>query len=148
VGRSPTAARQLASRARRRVQGAATAPDADRTRQRKVVDAFLAASREGDFEALLAVLDPDVVLRADRADVEMGASREVHGAPAVADTFKGRARFAQLALVNGAIRAVWAPGGRPRVVFGFTITRGKIIEIDILADPALLRQLDLVGLDG
>ena len=67
---------------------------------------------------------------------------------AVADTFKGRARFAQLALVNGAIRAVWAPGGRPRVVFGFTITRGKIIEIDILADPALLRQLDLVGLDG
>src|SRR5687768_13933343 len=117
VGRSPTAARQLASRARRRVQGAqgaVTVPDADLTRQRKVVDAFLAASRGGDLDALLAVLDPDVVLRADRAAVHTGASKEVRGAAAVADTFSGRARAAQPALVNGAVGLVWGPRGRPR----------------------------------
>jgi hypothetical protein len=160
VGRSPAAARQLASRARRRVQGAppvaaaATVPatlgtiaDADLTRQREVVAAFLAASRNGDFDALLAVLDPDVVLRADRAAVQAGAPAEVRGAPAVADTFSGRARAAQPALVDGAAGAVWAPGGQPRVVFGFTITHGKIVEIDLLADPTHLRQLDLVVLD-
>jgi RNA polymerase sigma-70 factor (ECF subfamily) len=147
VGRSPTAARQLASRARRRVQGAATVADADRTRQREVVDAFLAASRRGDFDALLAVLDPDVVLRADRAAVHAGASREVRGAAAVADTFSGRARAAQPALVNGAVGLVWAPGGRPRVVFDFTITRGKIVEINLVADPERLRQLDLAILN-
>jgi RNA polymerase sigma factor (sigma-70 family) len=143
VGRSETAARQLASRARRRVRGAATIPDTDFTRQREVVDAFLAASREGRFDVLLAVLDPDVVLRADRGAVQAGASREVRGALAVAKQFSGRARFAQLALVNGAVGAVWAPGGRPRVVFGFTITRGKIVAIDLLADPERLRQLRL-----
>ena len=153
VGCSETAARQLASRARRRVQGAATAPDADLTRQREVVDAFLAASRGGDFHALLAVLDPDVVLRADSAAVHMGASREVRGAPAVANQFSGRARVAQPALVNGAVGLVWAPSGQPRVVFDFTITRGEIVAIDLLADPARLRQLDLavlndVGTDG
>ncbi len=147
VGRSPTAARQLASRARRRVHGAATVPKADLARQREVVDAFLAASRSGDFDSLLAVLDPNVVLRADHAAVHMGASREVRGAAAVADTFKGRARAAQPALVNGAAGLVWAPGGRPRVVFGFTITRGKIVEIDLVADPERLRQLDLVVLN-
>jgi RNA polymerase sigma-70 factor (ECF subfamily) len=157
VGRSPAAARQLASRARRRVQTAApvaaesatlgTRPDTDLARQRELVDAFLAASREGDFDALLAVLDPDVVLRADHAAVHAGASREVCGAPAVADTFSGRARFAQPALVNGAAGAVWAPGGRPRVVFGFRITRGKIVEIDLLADPTRLAQLDLAVLN-
>jgi RNA polymerase sigma factor (sigma-70 family) len=143
VGRSPAAARQLASRARRRVQGAPTVPDADLTRQRVVVDAFLAASRGGDFDAFLAVLDPDVVLRADRAAVQAGASSEVRGAAAVAKTFSGRARAAQPALVNGAVGAVWAPGGRPRVVFGFTITRRKIVEINMLADPERLCQLDL-----
>jgi RNA polymerase sigma factor (sigma-70 family) len=143
LGRSPAAARQLASRARRRVQGAATVPDADLIRQRVVVDAFLAASRGGDFDALLAVLDPDVVLRADRAAVQAGASSEVRGAAAVAKTFSGRARAAQPALVNGAAGAVWAPGGRPRVVFGFTITREKIVEINMLADPERLCQLDL-----
>jgi RNA polymerase sigma factor (sigma-70 family) len=146
VGRSPAAARQLASRARRRVQGAAP-PDADLTRQRAVVDAFLAAARGGDFDALVAVLDPEVVVRADRAAVHTGASREVRGAAAVADTFSGRARAAQPALVNGAAGAVWAPGGRPRVVFGFTVTRGKIVAIDILADPERLRQLDLALLE-
>ena len=146
VGRSPAAARQLASRARRRVQGA-TVPDADLTRQREVVDAFLAASRGGDFDALLAVLDPDVVLQADREAVHMGASREVRGAAAVADTFSGRARAAQPALVNGAVGLVWAPRGQPTVVFGFTITRGKIVEIDLVADPERLRQLDVAVLD-
>ena len=147
VGRSPTAARQLASRARRRVRGASTVPDADLTRQREGVDAFLAASRDGAFDALLAVLDPDVVLRADSLAVRAGASREVRGAPAVAETLSGRARAVQPALVNGAVGLVWAPGGRPRVVFGFTITRGKIVEIDLVADPERLRQLDLAVLD-
>ncbi len=147
VGRSPAATRQLASRARRRVQGATNVPDADLTHQREVVAAFLAASRDGDFDTLLAVLDPDVVLRADLAAVQLGASKEVRGAPAVADTFSERARFAQPALVNGAVGAVWAPGGRPRVVFDFTLEHGKIVEIDILADPTRLRRLDLAVLN-
>ena len=112
VGRSPAAARQLASRARRRVQGAATAPDADLARQREVVDAFLAASRGGDFGALVALLDPEVVLRADAAAVRAGASGEVHGAAEVAGTFSGRARAARPALVNGAAGLVWAPARR------------------------------------
>jgi RNA polymerase sigma-70 factor, ECF subfamily len=147
VGRSPAAARQLASRARRRVQGAAV-PDTDLIRQREAVNAFLAASRGGDFEALLAVLDPDVVLRADGAAVGAGAPKEVRGAAAVAGTFAGRARAAQPALINGAAGAVWARGGRPRVVFGFTISRGKIVAIDMLADPERLRELDLTVLDA
>jgi RNA polymerase sigma-70 factor (ECF subfamily) len=150
VGRSPATARQLASRARRRVQGAAV-PDADLARQRAVVDAFLAAARGGDFAALLAVLDPDVVVRADRGAVPAGASRELRGARAVAEgalTFSRLARFVRPALVNGAAGVVsWAPGGRPIAVLGFTITRGRIVEIDILADPARLRQLDLAVLD-
>jgi RNA polymerase sigma factor (sigma-70 family) len=146
VGRSVTATRQLASCARRRVRGAAPVGNADRTRQRAVVDAFLAASRDGDFDALLALLDPDVVLRADCAAVQAGASSEVRGAPAVAKQFAGRARVAQKALVNGAAGLVWAPGGQPRVVFGFTIARGKIVAVDLVADPARLRQLDLVVL--
>jgi hypothetical protein len=129
------------------VQGTATAPDADLTSQREVVDAFLAASRGGDFDALLAMLDPDVVLRADRAAVHAGASREVRGAAAVAETFSGRARVAQPALVNGAVGLVWAPRGRPRIVFNFTITRGKIVEIGLLSEPERLRQLDLADLN-
>jgi RNA polymerase sigma-70 factor (ECF subfamily) len=148
VGRSPTATRQLASRARRRVQGAATDSDVDLTPQREVVDAFLAASRGGHFDALLAVLDPNVVLRADQAAMQMGASEEVRGALAVARQFSGRARAAQPALVNGAFGLVWAPGGQPRVVFGFTITGGKIAAIDMLADPESLRKLDLTILNG
>src|SRR5213593_4662358 len=147
VGRSPTAARQLASRARRRVQGAAAVPDADFTRRREVVKAFLAASRSGNFGALLAVLDPDVVLRADPGAVPPGGSRVVHGATAVARLFSGRAQAAQPALINGAAGLVWAPGGRPRVVFAFTIARGKIVAIDLIADPEHLRQLDVVILD-
>ena len=147
VGRSTAAARQLASRARRRVKGAAV-PEADLTRRREVVEAFLAASRGGHFNALLALLDPDVVLRADSQAVQMGATREVRGAAAVAGTFSGRARAAQLALVNGCAGAVWSAGGRPRVAFSFTIGRGKIVEIDLVADPARLRQLDVVILNA
>jgi hypothetical protein len=148
VGRSPTAARQLASRARRRVQGAANVPDADLTRQREVVDAFLAAARNGDFDALVAVLDPDVALRADSGAVPAGASREVRGAAAVAKrAAKGRARAARPALVNGEVGVVVAPRGRLLMVLGFTISGGKIVEIDAIADPARLRQLDLAVLD-
>jgi len=151
VGCSPTAARQLASRARRRVQGAAAVPDADLASQRAVVDAFLAAAREGDFDALVAVLDPDVVLRADRGALPVGASRVVRGARAVAEgalTFARLGRFARPALVNGAAGVVArAPDGRPFSVMGFTVRHGKIVEIDILADPERLRQLDLAVLN-
>ena len=143
LGRSSSATKQLASRARRRVQGTETVPDTDLARQREAVGAFLAASRNGDFDALLAMLDPDVLLRADRAAVQAGASVEVCGAEAVASTFCGRARGARLALVNGVAGAVWAPGGKPRVVFGFTIKGGKITGIDMLADPDRLGRLDV-----
>jgi hypothetical protein len=144
LGRSSAAARQLASRARRRVRAVESLPKADLGRQRQVVDAFLAASRGGDFDALLELLDPDVVLRADAAVVKQGASGEVRGAPAVASTFSGRAKFAEAALINGAAGAVWAAGGRPRVVFEFTINAGMIVAIDLLADPQSLNDLDLV----
>ncbi|HEY9408226.1 MAG TPA: sigma-70 family RNA polymerase sigma factor [Jiangellaceae bacterium] len=146
VDRTPAAARQLASRARRRVQGRPAA-DPDRTRQREVVDAFLAASRGGDFESLLAMLDPDVVLRADDAAVLVGAAKEVRGAAAVAGTFSGRAKAARLALVDGVAGAVWSTHGEPRVVFGFTIEDGKIVEIELLADPERLGRLDLAMLE-
>jgi RNA polymerase sigma factor (sigma-70 family) len=147
VDRPPAAARQLASRARRRVRGAPTAPDVDLARQREVVDAFLAAARGGDFEALLAVLDPEVVLRVDRGAI---TSREVRGAPAVAEQVRSFARlapFARPALVNGAAGFVVARGGRPLTVAGFTVAGGKIVEIDLLADPARLRELDLTVVD-
>jgi RNA polymerase sigma factor (sigma-70 family) len=154
VGCSPAAARQLASRARRRVQGAAPVPDADLTRQRAVVDAFFAAARDGDFQALLAVLDPDVVVHADAGAAPLGAPRVVRGAAAVAEQvritggFARFARFARPALLNGAAGVVFAPGGWPVAVIGFTIQGGKIVEIDILADPARLRRLDLAALDN
>jgi RNA polymerase sigma-70 factor (ECF subfamily) len=143
VGRSPAAARQLASRARRRVQGAQSVSRADRARHREVVDAFLAASRGGDFAALLALLDPDVVLRADSAAVQAGAQPETRGAVDVAKTFVGRARVARLATINGAVGAVWAPGGKARIVFGFTIAAGKIVDIELIADPERVGGLDL-----
>jgi hypothetical protein len=125
--------------------------DADLTRQREVVEAFLAASRGGDFEALLAVLDPDVVVRADRAAVPPGVSREVHGAPAVARhalASSRRARFAQLGLVDGAMGLIMAPRGRLFLVMAFTIMHGKIVEIDVIADPERLQQLDLASLNN
>ncbi len=145
VGRSPTAARQLASRARRRVQGQGQPPipmpispaserwSTPSSRPRAAVTSM----------ALLAVLDPDVVVRSDRKNMLTGASREVRGASEVARQFVGRAQDAQPALVNGAVGLVWAPGGQPRVVFGFTITRGKIVAIEMLADPARILQLDV-----
>jgi RNA polymerase sigma factor (sigma-70 family) len=148
VDRSPDAARQLASRARRRVQGEQTVPDADLATQREVVDAFLAAARDGDFEALVAVLDPDVVLRADVGAGFPGLPREVRGAEAVA----GQARmWSQVglvvmpALVNGAPGAVSTRDGVPFSVGGFTIRGGRIVAIDILADPQRVRRLDLAG---
>src|ERR671913_1050278 len=149
VGRSPAASRQLASRARRKVRGESAVPDADPARQREVVDAFLAASRDGDLGALLAVLDPDVVLRADPGAA--GASREVRGAHAVAEqarAFSHLGQFSRRALVNGVAGIVSrAPGGPTFSVMGFTVVRGKITEIDILADPERLRLLDLTFLD-
>jgi Sigma-70, region 4 len=151
VGRSPTAARQLASRARRRVQGEAHVPDTDLATQREVVDAFLAASRGGDFDALVALLDPDVVLHADREAVPSRAPTVIRGAHAVARgalASSARARFTQPALVNGAVGLVMAPRGQLFLILGFTITDGKITEIDVVADPARLRQLDLAVLDG
>jgi RNA polymerase sigma-70 factor, ECF subfamily len=151
VERSPAATRQLASRARRRVQGAIPFPDADPSTQRELVDAFLAASREGDFEALIAVLDPDVVLRVDIGAALARGSRLVRGAPAVAKqsvTFaRSAAGEATPALVNGAAGVVFASQGRPFSVVGFTIRRGRIVEIDVLADPDRLQQLDLDFLD-
>jgi RNA polymerase sigma factor (sigma-70 family) len=148
--RSPAAARQLASRARRRVKGARPVPDPDLARQRRVVDAFLAASRGGDFAALVAVLDPDVVLHADRAAGPTPEPIEIRGAEAVAKGARvasGRARYSQPALVNGSVGLVMAPRGRLFLVLGFTIADGLITEIDIIADPERLRDLDLAVLD-
>src|ERR671911_1898654 len=141
VGRSPAAARQLASRARRRVRGAAPAPDADLTGQRQVVDAFFAAARDGDFDALVAVLDPDVVLRSDGGAVRPAASVVVHGAQAVAErafSFAQLSPYVRPALVNGIAGVVVAPRGRPFSVMAFTVRNGKIVEIDALADPERL----------
>jgi RNA polymerase sigma factor (sigma-70 family) len=149
VERSPTAARQLASRARRRVRGA-PAPDAELARQREVVDAYLAAARDGDFNRLVAVLDPDVVLRTDRGAVAAGASVEVRGAAAVASRARAFSRLGLVmrpALVNGAAGAVSIRDGQAYSVMGFTIRGGKIAEIDILADPERLRELDLTVLE-
>jgi RNA polymerase sigma factor (sigma-70 family) len=143
VGRSPNAAKQLASRARHKVQGSGPLPDADPTRQRDIVDAFLAASRDGDFDALVALLDPDVVLEADDAAVRMGSPEAVRGASAVAGTFSGRALAARPALIDGAVGVVWAVGGRPKVAWDFTIRRGKIVHIDMLAAAEVLDDLDL-----
>jgi len=148
VGRSPAAARQLASRARRRVQGTDIASDADITQQREIVDAFLAAARGGDFNALLSVLDPEVVLRSDRAAVPSDALREVRGAEAVAGrAIRGGARAAQPALVNGTVGVVIAPRGRLLMVLDFTVVGGKIVAIDAIAEPARLEQLELAILD-
>jgi len=147
VGRSPAATRQLASRARHRVQGVDPAGAVDHTRARRTVDAFLSASRNGDFGALLALLDPDVVLSADADAVRVGATDLVRGSRAVAETFSGRARTAQLALINGQPGAVWAAGGKPRVVFSFTVDDDKITGIELIANSTTLDELDLILLD-
>lgn len=145
VGRTPAAARQLASRGRRRVQGAAPAPDADLTHQRELVDAFLAASRAGDFEGLLAVLDPDVVFRVDAGGTSPLARPPITGAPAVAEEILARgARFAphaRPAFVNGTAGVVVGPERKPFAVAGFTVARGRIVAIDLIIDPDKLRGL-------
>jgi RNA polymerase sigma factor (sigma-70 family) len=150
VDRSPAAARQLASRARRRVQGAAPVPDADLAAQRRVVDAFFAAARDGDFDALVAVLDPDVVSRSDGGTLRPGATGVLRGAREVAAralTFARLSPFVRPALVNGAAGAVVAPRGQPFSVLGFTVVGGRIAEIDAITDPERLRALDLAVLD-
>lgn len=146
VGRTPTAARQLASRARRRVQGAPALPEPDLTRQRGVVDAFLAASRGGDLDGLLAVLDPDVVVRADDAAMKLGSAPELRGAASVAQAFKGRARNAQVALVNGAPGVVVAPGGTLLLVLVPKVRDGRIVELKVIAEPEKLDGLELAVL--
>jgi len=150
VDRSPAAARQLASRARRRVQGRASNADRDLRQQRRVIDAFMAAAQKGDFEGLVAVLDPDIVLRADGGALA-GLSRVVRGASAVASqaaTFSRSGLSGQLVLVNGHLGFVSRrPDGRLFSVMGFTIAGGKVVEIDILADPKRLSRLDLSALE-
>ncbi|MDT4902253.1 MAG: hypothetical protein QOH52_269 [Pseudonocardiales bacterium] len=152
VDRSPASARQLASRARRRVRGSAAVPEIDLAKQREVVDAFLTAARGGDFEALVAVLDPDVVLRADTGALPGITTRVLHGAAAVASQalmFSRMARSTSLpVLVNGSAGVVSSSGGAALAVMGFTIVDGKIVEIHILADPERVRHLDLTVLGG
>lgn len=142
VGTTSAAARQLASRARRRVRGADQESEGDVAAQRAVVDAFLAAARGGDLSALLRLLDPDVVLDVDAAAAQTGAVRKV-GAEAVAEQFSGRAQVARAALVDGAVGAVWSVRGRPRVVFEFVVRRGRVLGITLLADPDTLDGMDL-----
>jgi RNA polymerase sigma factor (sigma-70 family) len=149
--RSPVATRQLASRARRRVQGRAPAPDPDLGRQRAVVDAFFAAARDGDFDGLVAVLDPDVVLRADGGAARTRPTVMLRGARAVAENSSAArrlGRFVRPALVNGGAGAVVVVNGQPFAVMGFTVADGRIVAIDILYDPERLAGLDLTLLDG
>ena len=144
VGRSSEATRQLASRARRRVRGTDPDQTADRTRQREVVEAFLAASRGGDFAALLELLDPNVVVRLrDVSGAKIGAPSEVRGPQAAAETFAGRARAAKLALIDGEVGWLWSVGGKPKVAFVFRVAGGKIVEIELLGGDERLGQLEL-----
>jgi RNA polymerase sigma factor (sigma-70 family) len=153
VGRTPVAARQLASRARRRVRFDPAVPDTPAAEQRRLVAAFLAAARHGDFAGLLALLDPDVVLRADAVAVEMAAARasagapelheEIRGVDAVAQVFAGGARAARLCLVDGLAGASVSVGGRPIAVFAFTVRDHRVVGIDLVSDPETLRSLDL-----
>jgi len=151
VGRTPTAARQLASRARRRVQGAPV-PDTDLDGQWAVVDAFLAAAREGDFERLVAVLDPDAVVRADGGAAFPGVVAVTRGAEAVAKQAMSFRRFAATStrvLVNGIPGGVaWSPDGTPFAVLAMTVRGGRIVRIDVLADPDRLARLDLTEVAG
>lgn len=154
LGRSSVAARQLASRARRRVRGGSATAEKDRERQGAIVRAFFAASRDGDFDALLKLLDPDVELRADSVAVQLATARraegalalspQVRGAQAVARTVVGRAHGARTALVDGMPGGAWAPGGTPRAVFVFTTRDARIVAIELVADPARIRDLDVV----
>jgi RNA polymerase sigma-70 factor, ECF subfamily len=142
VDRTPAAARQLASRARRRVQGA-PAPDAELSHRRRIVDAFIRASRDGDFEGLLAVLDPDVVVRADAAAQQLGSLAEIRGAQAVAQAFKGRARAAKTALVDGQPGAAVVLGGQLRIALLVSFAGDRIAAIEAVADEEALAMIDL-----
>ena len=156
VGRSPLATRQLASRARRRVQGAGERQE-DLPSQREVAQAFMAASRDGNLEAVLAVLDPDVVLRVDAVGVKAAAANaakgaprlvpEVRGAADVARVFLGSAQAARPVLVDGAPGAAWAPGGRPRAVWTFKVEQGRIVEVQFIADPKAIARLEVLLVD-
>ena len=147
VERSPVATRQLASRARRRVQEAGPGdPPGEISRRREVVAAFLAASREGDFDALLTMLDPDIVLRADNAAAQMGADAEAIGPRAVAGIFSGRAKALRPALIDGAPGAVWTYRGETRVVFAFTFASGTITAIEQIADPERIARFEVTPL--
>jgi len=151
VGRTSEATRQLASRARRRVQGGSSISEADRARKQQVVNAFLTASRTGDLTSLLAVLDPNVVLHADAAALAMGAGRpgapklapELHGPDAVADVFNGRAAAAIMVAIGDDIGAAFAPGGKPLTVFNFTVENGRITAIDLIADQTQISAMDV-----
>jgi RNA polymerase sigma factor (sigma-70 family) len=147
LDRSPAATRQLASRARRRVQGDHRASNVDLVRHRQLVEAFLAAARGGDFDALLTVLDPDVALRPDDAALRMGSLRATRGATAVATALAGGAHAARLALVNGVAALVWAPAGTPRGVIEFGVAAGRIVTLDVTGDPARIGDLEIVLLD-
>jgi RNA polymerase sigma-70 factor (ECF subfamily) len=157
VGRSPEAARQLASRARRRVRGAPAPPDAGRARQRELMEAFLRAARAGDLEGLLAVLDPDAQVRIDaaaRIDApasEAGQAREFRGAAIFAKhivAFPERLRSVQLALVDGSVGLIHAPSGKLSRVLAFSFANGKVTRVEVIADPARLRELEIAVLDG
>ncbi|MDA8048342.1 MAG: sigma-70 family RNA polymerase sigma factor [Actinomycetota bacterium] len=153
VDRTPAAARQLASRARRRIQGIDEAHPRDRQRQQEIVEAFLAASRRGELETLISLLDPDAVLRADQAAVRSAAANQDRGAPrlapelrgrqAVANALSGQAAAAQVALIDGLPGAVWAPGGRPRAIFAFRVVGDVITEIEIVTEPAVVKALQV-----
>lgn len=144
LDRSPQAAKQLAHRARRRVQGRAPVTS-DPARQRPLVAAFLAASQSGQFEALVALLHPDVVLQADAVAVAMGSPAQLEGPAAVAGVFNGRALAAHAALVDGAAGIVWSVGGRPRVVWDFLVDGDRVVAIDMIADPEHLATLEITG---
>ncbi|MFC5916344.1 sigma-70 family RNA polymerase sigma factor [Streptomyces pulveraceus] len=150
VGRTPVTTKKLASRARHKLRGTPAVPAAELARHRQVVSAFLTAARAGDLTAILAVLAPDVVRRADPAAVPPGGAAEVRGARAVAEgtaALAHRSRLAELALVNGAVGVIVAPRGRLVCVLAFVIVDGRIAEYDVIADPARLRRLDLAVLD-
>lgn len=148
VERSPAAARQLASRARRRVRGSSPTPD--RTRQREVVMAFLAASREGDFASLLALLDPDVVVRTDATVLAMGGMTDLRGREAVAAGFNGKAAAVRLAVIDGFPGGAWVHQGTPQVLFDFRVENGLVVSIDLVGDPEIVAgvQLELLKRNG
>ena len=148
VGRTPAAARQLASRARRRVKGAEPAHDADVARQREIVDAFLAASRNGDLAGLLRVLDPEVLFSPDAAAQRMGNVGAVRGAAQVAAMFKGRAQAAKTALIDGAVGIAVAFGGQMRIAMRLTFADGRIAALDAIADPDALKALAVMPLEA